>query len=181
MRESSTSLGMTRFRNVALVLLCVIYSVDAQAPPQASKSSVVYVAHNPEAIDHYETNSRIVRSMVDRVVMAVTNQPDVTKAWGSLVSPQDMVGIKISAEGGQLFTTHYDVVKAIVDGLVAAGHSRDNIIVWDRSVDGAKQAGYKSNAAKYQLRGIVPRDGYDAKAIFSASLITPSVKRKIPG
>jgi uncharacterized protein (DUF362 family) len=158
-------------RNVAFVFLSAIASVDAQAPPQPPKTSIIYVAHNPEAIDHYQTNSRIVRSMVDRVVTAATGQPDVPKAWGSLVSPKDVVGIKISAEGGQLFTTHYDVVKAIVDGLVAAGHSRDNIIVWDRSIDGAKQAGYKSNAANYQLRGIAPRDGYDPKALFSAPVI----------
>ena len=55
--------------------------------------------------------------MVNRLVLAATGQSDVGKAWGSLVSPNDRVGIKISAAGGELFTTHHDIVNAIVDGL----------------------------------------------------------------
>ncbi len=143
-------------------------SAPALAPP---RSSTVYVAHNSDAIEDYEPNSRVIHGMVDRLVMAVTGERDVTKAWMSLVGPKDKVGIKISAEGGELFTTHWDVVKAIIDGLTAAGHSRDNIIVWDRTITGAKEAGYKSNAGAYQLRSIAPRDGYDPKAVFSAPVL----------
>lgn len=128
----------------------------------------MYVAHDPDAITEYRTNARVVHAMVDRLVMAVTGQPNVAKAWGSLVSPNDKIGIKISAAGGELFTTHHDVVNAIVDGLAAAGHPRNSIIVWDRSLGGVKEAGYRPGPANYQLRGIAPRDGYDPKAIFSA-------------
>src|SRR5437762_7972733 len=104
--------------------------------------------------------------MVDRLVLAVTGQPDVGKAWGSLVAPNDKIGIKISAAGGELFTTHHAVVNAIVDGLVAAGHSRQDIIVWDRSLGGIKDAGYRPGEEGYQLKSIPPREGYDAKAAF---------------
>ena len=106
--------------------------------------------------------------MVNRLVLAVTAQPDLARAWGSLVSPNDKIGIKISAAGGELFTTHRDVVNAIVDGLVAAGHPRSSIIVWDRSLGGIKEAGYDSNAEGYRLKSIAPREGYDPKAIFTA-------------
>ena len=108
--------------------------------------------------------------MVNRLVLAATGQPDLARAWGSLVSPNDKIGIKISAAGGELFTTHRDVVNAIVDGLVAAGHSRSDIIVWDRSLDGIKEAGYRPEKEGYQLKSIAPRDGYDPKAVFSAPL-----------
>ena len=87
--------------------------------------SIVYTAHDPAAIKEYRTDPAVVRGMVNRLVLAVTGQPDLAKAWGSLVSPNDKVGIKISAAGGELFTTHRDIVNAIVDGLVAAGHSRN--------------------------------------------------------
>jgi uncharacterized protein (DUF362 family) len=93
------------------------------------------------------------------------------QAWGSLVSPNDRIGIKISAAGGELFTTHHDVVNAIVDGLVAAGHPRRSIIVWDRSLGGINDAGYRSQIDAYQLKAIAPRDGYDPKATLSAPLI----------
>jgi uncharacterized protein (DUF362 family) len=95
----------------------------------------------------------------------------MAKAWASLVSPSDRIGIKISAAGGELFTTHHDVVNAIVDGLVAAGHPRSAIIVWDRSLGGIKDAGYRPGMDGYQLRAVMPRDGYDPKALVSAPLM----------
>jgi uncharacterized protein (DUF362 family) len=130
----------------------------------------VFKAHEPDAIKDYKTNSAVVRGMVNRLMLAVTAQPDVVKAWRTLVSPNDKIGIKISAAGGELFTTHHDLVDAIVDGLVAAGHSRENIIVWDRSVAGAKEAGY-TKADGFQLKAIAPREGYDPKASISAPVI----------
>lgn len=108
--------------------------------------------------------------MVNDLVLAVTRRPDVASAWRSLVSPNDKVGIKISAAGGELFTTHREIVNTIVDGLVAAGQSRGNIIVWDRSLAGSKEAGYTGDEG-YQLKSIPPRDGYDAKAIISAPFL----------
>jgi uncharacterized protein (DUF362 family) len=152
-------------------LFCAIASGRAQAPQPAPTPSIVYAIRNPDAIKQYKTNPRVVREMVNRLVIAVTGQPDVAKAWGSLVSPSDRVGIKISAAGGDLFTTHHDVVNAIVDGLAAAGHSRSTIIVWDRSVGGIKQAGYRQGVDGYQVKAIPPHDGYDPKAILTAPIV----------
>ena len=108
--------------------------------------------------------------MTNALVLSVTHQPDIASAWRSLVKPNDRVGIKISAAGGELFTTHRDIVNAIVDGLVAAGQSRQSIIVWDKSLGGAKEAGYTESEG-YQLRSIPPRDGYDPKATISAPFL----------
>jgi uncharacterized protein (DUF362 family) len=158
-------------RNVAFVLFCVISSGLAQGPQPASTPSIVYAVHDPDSIKDYKTNPRVVHGMVNRLVLAVTGQHDLAGAWRSLVSPDDKIGIKISAAGGELFTTHHDVVNAIVDGLVAAGHPRSSIIVWDRSLGGIKQAGYRPGVDGYQLKAIVSGDGYDPKAILSAPLI----------
>jgi hypothetical protein len=132
--------------------------------------SIVYSAHDPAAIKDYKTNPAAVRTMINRLVLAVTGQPDLAHAWGSLVSPDDKIGIKISAAGGELFTTHRDIVNAIVDGLVAAGHARNSIVVWDRSLGGIKEAGYRPETEGYQMKSIGARDGYDPKAVFSAPL-----------
>lgn len=137
-------------------------------PPPLPARSIVYSAHDPAAIKDYRTNPAVVRGMVNRLVLAVTAQPDLARAWGSLVSPNDKIGIKIAAAGGELFTTHRDIVNAIVDGLVAAGHPRSSIIVWDRSLGGIKEAGYVFKAEGYRLMSIPPRAGYDPNAIFTA-------------
>jgi uncharacterized protein (DUF362 family) len=157
--------------NVALVLFCAISSALAQGQQPASTPSVVYAVRNADSIKQYKTNSHVVREMVNRLVTAVTGQPDVAKAWGSLVSPGERVGIKISAAGGDLFTTHHDIVNAIVDGLAAAGHPRSSIVVWDRSVGGIKEAGYRLAVDGYQVKAIMPHDGYDAKAMQSAPVV----------
>jgi len=132
--------------------------------------SIVYSAHDAAAISQYQPNSARARAMVNRLVLAVTGERDLARAWGTLVLPNDKIGIKISAAGGELFTTHRDIVNAIVDGLVAAGHPRDSIIVWDRSLGGISAAGYRPDKEGYQMKSIAPRDGYDPKAVFSAPL-----------
>src|SRR6266496_2946705 len=162
---------MTKLGKLALVLFCATTSGLAQSPQTAPTPSIVYALHDPGSIKDYKTNPRVVHEMVNRLVLAATGQTDVAKAWASLVSPSDRIGIKISAAGGELFTTHHDLVNAIVDGLVAAGHSRGSIIVWDRSLGGIKGAGYRSGVDGYQLKATAPRDGYDPKAVLSAPLI----------
>ena len=158
-------------RNLTFLLLCAISCRLAQGQQPAPTPSIVYAVHNGDSIKQYKTNSRVVREMVNRLVLAVTGEHDIAKAWGSLVSPSDRVGIKISAAGGDLFTTHHDIVSAIVDGLVAAGHPRGNIVVWDRSLSGIKEAGYQPGADGYKVKAIAPHDGYDAKATQSAPLV----------
>ncbi len=158
-------------RILAFVFFGSVTAALGQNPTPAATPSAVYLAHDPAAIYHYETNRAIVRRMVDRLVLAVTHQPDLARAWSSLVSPKDKVGIKISAVGGQLFTTHRDVVNAIVDGLVAAGHSRRDIIVWDRALGGIKDAGYDPDREGYRLLSVAPHSGYDPAAVFSAPLL----------
>src|SRR5215470_12419440 len=158
-------------RNLAFVLLCAISCRLAQGQQAAPTPSIVYAVRNPDSIKDYKTNSRVVREMVNRLVIAVTGESDVAKAWGSLVSPSERVGIKICAAGGELFTTHHVIVNAIVDGLAAAGHPRSGIVVWDRSLGGVREAGYRSGVDGYQVKSIAPRDGYDAKAVLSAPLV----------
>ena len=144
-------------RILALVFFCGVTASFAQEERPAPTPSVVYSIRDPAAIEKYRTDPAVVRRMVDRLLLSVTGQADVAKAWRSLVSPEDKIGIKISAAGGGLFTTHRDVVNAIVDGLVAAGHQRHDIVVWDRHLHGIKEAGYRTEG--YQLMSIEPRTG----------------------
>jgi hypothetical protein len=164
-------------RSIAFLLFAVA-GARAQPPPApipptplpAPTPSIVYRAHNAGAINDYKINPDLVRRMTNALVLGVTRQPDIASAWRSLVKPNDKVGIKISAAGGELFTTHREIVNTIVDGLVAAGVSRASIIVWDRSLGGIKEAGYTGNEG-YQLRSITPRDDYDPKAVISAPFL----------
>ncbi len=159
------------FRLLALLFFSIATRSLAQSAQATATPSIVYSVKNPAAIAQYRTNPPIVHGMVNQLLLGVTGQPNIAQAWRTLVSPEDKVGIKISAAGGELFTTHRDVVEAIVDGLAAAGIPRRSIIVWDRQLGGIEEAGFRRRAEGYQLLSIEPRDGYDAKATFSAPVM----------
>ncbi|HEX7516336.1 MAG TPA: hypothetical protein VF345_03515, partial [Chthoniobacterales bacterium] len=93
-------------RILALVFFCGVASTLAQSAQAIPDRSIVYSVHDSAAIKDYRTDPSVVHAMLNRLVLAVTAQPDLARAWGSLVSPNDKIGIKISAAGGELFTTH---------------------------------------------------------------------------
>lgn len=111
--------------------------------------------------------------MVDRLVAAATGQPDAAHAWRSLVAPEDVVGIKIAAARGAAAPTHRAVVAAIVEGLIASGHARDRIVVWDRDADELRLAGFLPERGSHEsvfpcpVASIEPRTGYDVNAVYT--------------
>src|SRR3981081_154418 len=71
-------------RNVALVCLCAIAPASAQSPPPpAPTPSIVWAAHDSDAITDYRPNSKVVRTMVDRLLLSVTGQNEAATALTS--------------------------------------------------------------------------------------------------
>ena len=171
MKGTAISSTTLKRKSAASRVAALVFGAALSLNAAPAGRSLVVADHNANAISGYQVDNQAVHRMVDRVVLAVTNQPDVGRAWASLVGPNDKIGIKISAAGGEFFTTHRAVVDAIVDGLAAAGHNRGTIIVWDRSLAGIKDAGYKVEREGYQLKSIPPREGYDPKATVSAPVL----------
>ena len=140
--------------------------------PHAPERSVVYEVRDSRAVSHFTVDSVRVHAMVDRLVMATTGKESAGAAWRTLVEPKDVVGIKISATGGDLGSTHRSVVEAIIDGLRDAGVPTGNILVWDRDADGLRTAGYLDYKGRSTLpvavEGIEPRLGYDPKETYTA-------------
>ena len=137
--------------------------------PQAPARSTVYSIHESA------TSASRVRSMVDRLVVAVTAKENAAAGWRSLVDPRDVVGIKIAATGQSSGTMHRAVVEAIIDGLRAAGIPASNIVVWDRDAEDLQAAGYLTRDGRSTLPcavlAIEPRLGYDSKEVYSAPIL----------
>jgi hypothetical protein len=144
---------------------------DATLAPQPTPvpaRSYVYRIEDSEAIADYETNSGVVSRMVNDLVMAATGEPTVSSAWGSLVKPSDVVGIKVCTNGAPLFSSHPAVVNAIVAGLAEAGVPPQNIVVWDREEQLLKVAGFKARNAGYRL--MWSEGNYDPKAVITSPI-----------
>lgn len=155
----------------AFLALPLCAAEPASAPPTLPATSTIYVAQEATALNLLDENATVTRRMVDRVVRAATGQNDTVKAWRSLVSPNDRVGIKVAAAGGRYFASHHGIVEAILDGLEQAGVPRSHVIIWDREADDLRAAGYISERGGYQTASIPPTRGYDRSAQFSAPIL----------
>ncbi len=146
-------------------------AAEQQPPAVLPSSSVIYTATDSYALNQLEENTAVTRRMVDALVMAATQQPDVARAWRSLVSPTDRVGIKVCATGGRYFASHRGIVDGIAEGLIESGVPPARIVVWDRDSAELREAGYVAEKGGYLVRGIPPTTGYDRTASVSAPVL----------
>jgi uncharacterized protein (DUF362 family) len=138
----------------------------APTPTPVPARSIVVRTESPDAIYDYKTNNSVVYRLVNEAVTAATGEGSVAAAWASLVKPNDIVGIKVSANGAPLFSTRPAVVQAIVNGLREAGVPADNIVVWDRDQELLKRAGFRSRAGDYRV--LWSEGNYDPQVAISS-------------
>ena len=100
--------------------------------------------------------------MVNCGITNFTGQATVAAAWRSLVSTQDVVGIKVFSKPGMLTGTRPAVVAAVIHGLLDAGVPPTNIIIWDKHAYDLRTAGFFKLAAQLGVRAAGGAEtGYD--------------------
>ncbi len=102
----------------------------------------VVSVEDSNAIFDFQPNDAVVQSMVNRGLTNLTGKATFAEAWRSLVSTNDVVGIKVFSAAGMLSGTRPAVVAAVVHGLLDAGLPPTNIIIWDRHADALRAAGF---------------------------------------
>jgi hypothetical protein len=149
--------------------------VIAPAPPPPRTLSPVIWSENPDVVQRFSVDGPRVRQMVNDALLKLTSASDLGTAWTRLgITPQDIVGIKITTMGGQLLSTHRPIVQAICDGLRQAGVPPSQIIVWDKDATDMRGAGYAPIAATDSHVGIAsvfPDTGYDPAAIYNNGIL----------
>jgi hypothetical protein len=158
---------------LALAALCCLplRAAEPQSAPPAPAFSTIYSAQEASALNLFEENPAVTHHMVDRLVCAVTGQPETAKAWRALISPNDRVGIKVAAAGRSYFASHRGIVEAILDGLAQAGVPRSRVVVWDRDMDDLRAAGFIRQRGGYEVASVPPTTGYDRAAPFTAPVL----------
>lgn len=118
---------------------------QAQRPSPEHRSRVV-VVRDPQAIDSsLRPNPERLRSMIERGLCLLTGRKDCATAWRALVSPEDMIGLKVNCLGGVRLCTHPAFADAVAESLVAAGFPADRIVIWDRNDIELKRCGFRLN------------------------------------
>jgi len=142
--------------------------------PPLSLSPVILV-ERPGAVQEFTVDPQQVRQMVNRALLTLTSAPDIGTAWTRLgITPRDVVGIKITTAGGPALCTHPALVRAICDGLQAAGVPPAQIIIWDKFQDKMRAAGYALRAAtdnQSAIASIVPGNNYDPAVFYKNGVI----------
>jgi hypothetical protein len=130
------------------------------------------IAENSHATVAFEAQPKIVLSMVDHGILKLTGKPDLKQAWRSLVSTQDVVGIKVYSGPGANSGTRPAVVSAVIEGLLKAGLEPSHIIIWDKRLLDLRLAGFEDLAQRYKVRLAGAADsGYDENVFYDNSIM----------
>ena len=150
-------------------------STNAPPPPPPRTLSPVIWAENPEVVNRFNVNGPMIREMVNNALLKLTSANDLGTAWTRLgITPQDVVGIKITTMGGPLLSTHRAIVQAICDGLQDAGVPPSQIIIWDKNASDMRSAGYMPTPATDShvgISSIFPGTGYDPDAVYKNGIV----------
>jgi uncharacterized protein (DUF362 family) len=131
-----------------------------------SKSRVVLSSHSQIVDASEQINSKIVRTVVDETLIALTNTISIQDAWAQVfpdLQSTDVIGIKVNCINRRL-SSHPEVVYAIAQSLgESLGISPNNIIIWDRTSRELKWAKYTHNMGDKDVRclGTSDKIGYD--------------------
>ncbi len=150
-------------------------TTTATPPPAPLPLSPVILTENSGVVQRFAVNPEMVREMVNNALLKLTSAQEIGTAWKRLgITPQDVVGIKITTMGGPLLSTHRPIVQAICDGLQAAGLSPSHIIIWDKLDDDMRRAGYSptpANDTHVGVSAIFPGTGYDPDVIYKNEIL----------
>src|SRR6266699_957513 len=128
-----------------------VFAASFTAMHTAPRARVVIV-EDAQAMDAFRTRQEPIREMVSEGITNLTRTGSVPEAWRTIVSTQDVVGIKVFSTPGANSGTRPAVVAAVVEGLLAAGVSPKHIVVWDRQLIDLRLAGYSDLANRYGIR-----------------------------
>jgi hypothetical protein len=116
-------------------------------------------------------NAGAVHRAFEAGLKELTGEQTLEKAWSSLVSPDDVVGIKINCIGAPRISSSIASINETIAGLKSAGVKENDIVIWDRMDRDFRRTGLEINRGPAGVRvmgcsaeweGVVPWvPGYD--------------------
>jgi uncharacterized protein (DUF362 family) len=122
---------------------------NALAADKTSQTAKVVTTHDPSVYNADELVHDQVLAMVDRAVGTVADITDPLDAWRKIVAGDNpsrisraRVAVKVNTLSGKRMRTHPELAMVVAHRLLDAGVPEGNVLVWDRSSDEMKYAGY---------------------------------------
>ena len=132
----------------------------------------IVIVEDPYATDAFKPRADRIAAMVNRGITNLTGKLTPREAWLSLVTTQDIVGIKVYSNPGPNSGTRPAVAGAVAQGLIAAGLPPRNIVIWDKVESDLRAAGFFELEEQLGIRvAASTRAGYDHTNFYKTSLI----------
>lgn len=149
----------------------------AQPPPRRSRVVVVHDRRASAAgpgFDNADLDAEVVRSMVQRGILALTSAPNLQQAWRQIIpDPGKRVAIKVNCQIQGIYSKA-KVVQPIVEGLLLAGVAPDQVLIYDMTDTAFELAGFRRNSGPGVKLGTVADFGGYSRFLFHrlANLLT---------
>ena len=146
-------------------------SAPPTSAPDPTRARVVIV-RDPKCLQPGNgRNARVLRRMLNEAVARLLGRKTPLEAWKGLFTPKDRVAIKVDARG---HPTHPAVAEAVAECLIAAGVSPGNVIIWDRSTEDLRRAGYviRTDPKKVRCAGTDAFRGRGTVAGYESRIVT---------
>ncbi len=103
-------------------------------PEKMKKNKVVLIRHADALDENSKHNAQIIQQMLDEAMMILTDKKDVVQAWNTMISPEDIIGVKSNV--WRYLPTPAELEQAIKKRLLDVGVKEENISIDDRGVRG---------------------------------------------
>lgn len=161
------------------MVLCVLVIPASAANPEvfsternAEPNPKVLIIEDANATEAFSPRTEVVQEMVRRGITELTGKATSREAWLSLVSTQDIVGLKVYCKPGPNSGTRPAVVAAVAQALVASGLPPRQIIIWDKEEAELRDAGFYQLGEDLGVRvAASARAGWDETNSYDTPLI----------
>jgi len=99
--------------------------------PGQFPGKVVKLTHQNSIVNN-EPGEEAAYQMIDLGLRSLMNTNTKKKAIRMLVTPKDIIGLKVNPVAGKSLSTSHAVVKALIRHLEESGIPRKNLVIWDR-------------------------------------------------
>ena len=121
------------------------YPRVATSMPGKFPAKVSQIIHNKCVVDE-KINQATVDEMVKAAMLGLTGLTDISAAWLTFVSPNEVIGLKVNPVAGKELSTSLEIVRSIISQLKAAGIPDKNIVIWDRREFEMQEVGFTAEA-----------------------------------
>lgn len=122
------------------------------SPKQKGISRIVIATDDAVRAGVNSFHEEPVVRLLDRAIEEFFQVERAVTAWKKLVTPSDVVGIKVNCLAGRGISTNTVLVNAIIEKLLEAGVPDDRIIIWDRMNSDLEDAGFTISTVSREPR-----------------------------